>query len=86
MPGLIVDKITEKQSLSTGASREALVDKCARRHRARVPKLVAELSQLGSLSMIFLNYLPSVLLKNTLSAAASRHILSVDKCARRHDD
>ena len=31
IPGLLVVRIVEKQPLSTGASREAPVDKCARR-------------------------------------------------------
>ena len=32
IPGLLVVSILEKHSLSTGASREAPVDKCAPRH------------------------------------------------------
>ena len=35
MPGVLFVRIVEKLSLSTGASREAPVDKCAPRHGAK---------------------------------------------------
>ena len=35
IPGLLVVRIVEKHPLSTGASREAPVDKCAPRHGAK---------------------------------------------------
>ena len=35
MPGVLFVRILEKLSLSTGASREAPVDKCAPRHGAK---------------------------------------------------